>query len=317
MRGIDYWRSKVKAYLRDYVMENTGLKVLALMITAVIWLSVASRPVREVTLLDIPITFPKAPTLTITKYGAQSARVTLRGPSDVVDLIRASDLSLIGEVGAVEPGVRVIQLKLDRGNLPNSVEELRIEPLSVRVTVERVLEKEVPVKPRFDGEPPSGYEIVRWEVKPETITIAGGASLLKDVNEVSTETVTLTNLTAPISEQVAIDLGSPNITISGDRRNVTLTIEIREVRIERVIDDIPVVLVDAPANARSVPRSVRLTVAGPRSAVAIISASDFSVSAAYPEHGRALDRIAPEASVLRNSDRVQIKSIEPKFIRIR
>ena len=36
------WRTLkvLKEYAKDYVLENTGLKVLALLITAVIWLSV-------------------------------------------------------------------------------------------------------------------------------------------------------------------------------------------------------------------------------------------------------------------------------------
>ena len=319
MHRIYYWLNGVKAYLRDYVLENTGLKVLALMITAVMWLSVASRPVREVTLQEVPVRFPDLPNdLTITKYDARSARVTLRGPSDAVDPIRASDLSLVAEMTAVEPGVRVIQLKLDRSSLRGSAEEIGIEPRSIRVTVERVVEKEVPVKPRFEGDPAPGFEILGRMVAPATITIAGGASLLRDVGEVSTETVTLTNLTSSVSEQVAIDLGSPNITVSGeDRRKVQLTITIGEIQSERVIDRVPVSLINSPGAARPYPQYARLTVRGARSAVAGLSIADLSISADYSQM-KAASRDAPlTASLLRFQDKISVKSIEPKSVSIR
>ena len=47
----------IREYLKDYILENTGLKVLALLITAVLWLSVASRPVQQVTLRNVPSCF--------------------------------------------------------------------------------------------------------------------------------------------------------------------------------------------------------------------------------------------------------------------
>ncbi len=316
MSRIFYWFNQVKAYLRDYVLENTGLKILALMITVVMWLSVASRPVREATLQEVPVKFPDVPNnLTITKYDTQLARVTLRGPRDVLDPIRASDLSLVAEMSGIEQGIRVIQLKLDRISLPNSVEEISIEPRSIRVTVERVVEKEVPVRPRFEGEPAPGYEIVRLEVVPDKIRIAGGASLLRDVTDVSTETVILSNLTASLSEQVAIDLGSPNITVSGeDRRKVLLKIDISEVQTERAFDHVPVSVINAPGAARPSPQFVRVVLRGARSVIAALTSDDLSVSVEYS--GRKQVNTLT-AAVSRFQDKVFIKAIEPKTVSIR
>jgi hypothetical protein len=47
---MDWMNDYLKA-LKEYARpraENTGLKVLALLITAVLWLSIASRPVSQV-----------------------------------------------------------------------------------------------------------------------------------------------------------------------------------------------------------------------------------------------------------------------------
>src|ERR1051325_1768727 len=148
------WRTLkvLKEYAKDYVLENTGLKVLALLITAVIWLSVALRPVGRVTLHDVPIEFtnlPDSANLTVTKFDTLTAQVYVEGPRDVVDSLRPSEVSVLADMAGVEPGVRFRQLSLETSRLPASIKNWEVEPRSIRVTVERMIEKEVPVVPRF------------------------------------------------------------------------------------------------------------------------------------------------------------------------
>src|SRR3989441_7352900 len=96
----DYLKG-LKEYARDYVLENTGLKVLALLITAVLWLSVASRPVSQITLNAVPIVLVNLATspnpLTVSKYDTLTARVYLEGPRDVLDALRAGQLTVTAD----------------------------------------------------------------------------------------------------------------------------------------------------------------------------------------------------------------------------
>src|SRR5215468_4537534 len=130
----------LKEYARDYILENTGLKVLALFITAVLWLSVAAR-FSQTTFNPVPIEFSNlSPELTLSKYDIVSTKVFLRGPKDVIDSLRSSDLAVVADLQNVEPGVRVIPLKLDAQRLPPSIDgqNIDIEPRSIRVTIDRL-----------------------------------------------------------------------------------------------------------------------------------------------------------------------------------
>lgn len=311
----------LKEYGRDYVLENTGLKVLALLITGVLWLSVASRPVSQVALNAVPIEFynlSASPNLTVSKYDTLAARVYLEGPRDVLDSLRAGQFSVTADMLNVEPGVRVIPLSIDPSRLPASVKVKEIEPRSIRVTVERVIEKEVPIIPRFEGEPKSGYEVTDWQIKPDTVKIGGAESQVRDITEVSTESIRLADRTEPFSEQVAIDIGSPNLTISDDGgRNgkVMLTVNVGEVSKERVIDNIPVTLNGAPPQARVNPRMVRVTVYGARSAVDEITAADIRIAIDYQRGSSAFTPTITLAPGF--ADRVVIKSIEPQKVSVR
>jgi|SRR5215831_3030897 len=315
MHWIDDNLKALKEYARDYVLENTGLKVLALLITAVLWLSVASRPVSQVA-INGSIEFNLPESHAVSKYDTLNARVYLVGPREALDALRTGQLMVTADMTDVEPGVRVIALKVDPSRLPANVRVKEIEPPTITVTVERVIEREVPVTPRWEGDPPQGYQVIDWQITPPTVKIAGAESQMKELTRVSTETVRLTDKISSFSELVAIDIGSPNFTISEDSpRKVILQVTIEEARKERVIENIPVTVSDVPNRARAIPRSVSVTLYGARSAIDEITVSDISVGIEYQPGSRTF---TPQVTLSPAFvDRVTVRSIEPKTITVR
>jgi hypothetical protein len=136
------------------------------------------------------------------------------------------------------------------------------------------------------------------------------------MTEVTTETVRLTDKTEPFSQLVAIDIGTPNLSISNDAPSkVTLVVNIGEVRKERVIDNVPVALFGAPSRARVIPRLVRLMVYGPRSAVDALTAADLNVAVEYQAGSRLF---TPKVTLSPNyADRVVVRSVEPQKVQVR
>ena len=318
---MERYLTAIKEYLKDYILENTGLKVLALLITAVLWLSVASRPVAQVTLRNVPILFqnlPESPNLEVTDTDAPSAQVYLEGPRDIVDSIRPTEITVFADMRAVEPGVRVKQLTVDTGRLPASVKAV-VDPREIRVRVERVIEKDVPVKPRFDGEPPPGFELIGWQIVPPTVRIGGAESRVHDINEVSTETVRLSGHTEPMTENVAIDIGSANVNLSDQSpRKVTLSVVISEQRKERTLSGLPVTLINAPGGAKARPATVTVTLYGPRSLVDAITPDDVTVAVDFKSEPANPNRFKPEVTLTAAfADKVMVRSIEPATVQVR
>ncbi len=311
----------IREYLKDYILENTGLKVLALLITAVLWLSVASRPVAQVTLRNVPILFqnlPESPNLEVTDTDAPSAQVYLEGPRDLVDSIRPTEITVLADMRGVEAGVRVKQLMVDTGRLPASVKAI-VDPREIRVRVERVIEKDVPVKPRFDGEPPPGFEVVGWQINPPTVRIGGAESRVRDINDVSTETVRLTGRSDSLTETVAIDIGSANVNLSDQSpRKVSLSVVISEQRKERTLSGVPVTLINGPGGARTRPATVTVTLYGPRSLIDQITIADLSVTADFKSEPVGPNRFKPEVSLTAAfADKVMVRAVEPATIQVR
>ena len=121
--------------------------------------------------------------------------------------------------------------------------------------------------------------------------------------------------TESFTERVAIDIGSPNLSISDDnRRKVMLQVVIGEQRKERAFD-VPVALFDAPPRARVYPRSVRVTVFGPHSDVDAMTVADLNVGAQYQAGSPS---ISPKVTVSPSfADRVVVRSVEPGSVRAR
>lgn len=319
MNWLGKYRDAMREYARDYVLENTGLKVLALLITAVLWLSVASRPVSQIALNSVPIEFhnlPESPNLTVSKYDTLSARVYLEGPREVIESMRGAQFSVAADMTGVEPGVRLIPLSIDTKILPANVRVKDIEPRRIRATVERVVEREVPIVPRFEGKPPANFEVIDWHINPETVKIGGAESLVRDITEVSTETVSLTDRAAAFTDLVAIDIGSPNLSLSeSSGGKVTLFVNIDEIRKERVIANVHVTVLDAPPRIRAAPATVSVTVYGPRSVVDSLTAGDLDTSLIYQ---RGVRDFAPKVKLsIDLADRVVVRSVRPQRIRVR
>jgi YbbR domain-containing protein len=209
-----------------------------------------------------------------------------------------------------------VTLEVEPNRLPASVKVKAIDPQKVRVTVERVIEKEVPIVPRFEGEPPPGHQVVDWQITPASVQIGGAESQVQQTTEVTTETVRLTDRTESFSQQVAIDIGSPNLSISNDAPSkVTLTVNIGEVRKERVIDNVTVALFGAPSRARVIPRLVSVTIYGPVSAVEALTTGDLNAAVEY-QPGSLL--FTPKVTLSPTyADRVVVRSVEPPKVRVR
>lgn len=319
MDRMPYGLQALREYAKDYVLQNTGLKILALLITSVLWLSVASR-LGQVTLNPVAIEFSNpSPDLTLSKYDTLSAKVFLRGPKDVIDSLRSSDLAVVADLQGIEPGVRVIPLKVDVKRLPPSIDEqsIEIEPRSIRVTLERLIEVDLNVTPRIEGEVPPGYEIYQVITEPRTVKVNAPASHIKDVATVSTESVNVAGKTETFSQQVAVDTGSPNVNTNEENQKVRLTIKIGEARKERLLDKVPVTFLNVPPDLQPEPKFARVVILGPPSIVDALTPADIEVVADFATlTGQSRD-LQLVVKFPFHADRLTLRSVEPLAIRVR
>ena len=122
-------------FLRKYALNNLGLKLLALLISFLIWATYTSEPFVEVG-YTVPLEYLNIPpNLEITGDVPTQARVRVRGRAAVLRRISPADLAIPVDLSGAAPGEKSVTLSLSQMALPPSVELVRVTPPEVRLTL--------------------------------------------------------------------------------------------------------------------------------------------------------------------------------------
>jgi hypothetical protein len=97
-----------------------------------------------------------------------------------------------------------------------------------------------------------------------------------------------------------------------------LVVTIGEIHKDRTLEHVPVVLENAPRGSGSIAGYINVTINGPRSVVDQVTPEDIIATVDYRKDGRRVKNIAPDITLSSAySDRVVLKSYEPKTLRVK
>jgi YbbR-like protein len=122
-------------WLRRVLTQNVGLKLLALALAFTIWSAVGGDIATEI-LIAVPVEFRNVPSGV--HYDANPSRVEIRvrGPRWMVRRTSATDFSVpIDLSNMTQPGERIIVLKPQNVEAPNSVEIMDVTPPELKLSV--------------------------------------------------------------------------------------------------------------------------------------------------------------------------------------
>jgi hypothetical protein len=122
-------------WLRQFVLRNAGMKLLALAISFFLWSTYTAEPFAEVG-YNVPIAFVNVPAgLAISGDAPNAARVLVRGRAGLLRQLVPSDLSLSVNLSAATPGDTAIQLTPAMVEVPYGTEVVRVTPSGFRVSL--------------------------------------------------------------------------------------------------------------------------------------------------------------------------------------
>jgi YbbR domain-containing protein len=301
-----------KDTLRGYLVEHPGLKLLAGLITLVLWLSVSMQPISETT-LRLPITFQNVPRgYSVIDQDVDSVQVKVKGPNDILSRVRSGAVHLdtiIDLSGYLDrPGKRVVTLSSDNVSTPATVQAIDVTPSRISITLAQSTEKTVPIRPLFDGSPAPGYSMSDFRIDPATIKVRGAQNRLDQIDVAHTETILLTNRSSDFDTQVAIDVHDPSIEITQPTAKVHVIIvkAISEVTLDNV-----------PVKIGTQLQTVKVTLEGNGESLKSIKPSDLITSVDPTKIDR--DRMARvQVTVPKEyATNVTVKKVEPERVLIK
>ena len=188
--------------MRKMLRRNLGVKIISFLFAILFWLFVMNQGSADTLTGEqthtIPLVVNGLPQNMVVMTRLPSVRVRLQGynPSaNIKDLYAEVDLS------AGTPGELGYAIKV---NKPPGTKVIDLQPADVKLTLDTVQERIVPVEAIVSGKPEEGYQVGIPLVRPSAVNVRGPSSLLGTLEKVTVEiNVTGTKETMQVSRPVS------------------------------------------------------------------------------------------------------------------
>jgi len=264
--------SGLERVFRKIFMEDWSLKLLALAISLVLWLTVTGQNEPVTIRTSVLLNFIRPESLEIGNDPPRNVDVLLTASRHKLDRLRLPDLVATVDLSDQHAGERVLRLS-DRAQmeLPDGVRINAFQPSAIPVRLEPIVERQLQIEPQLDGKPAEGYEVYSFHPDKSSVTVHGPVNHVNALQKAPTETISIggrrESFTVP---NVAIDIPDPKVDLFDPV--VSVEIEIGERRAEKTFAGIP--LTGAPSTQ---PRTTTVTLFGPASLLAELRPEDIRI----------------------------------------
>jgi len=213
---------------RRFFFRNLGLKLLALAIALGVWFALSGQRRERISERSyrIPLSLVNAPARTIVASplpGAVDVRV--RGPFTALRQLEPEKLEAVIDLLSATPGEKIYRFAPEDINVPPEVEVIALSPAEVRVVLDRIAERLLPIVPALSGEVASGSQVVDITVEPRIARVVGPATALGKMNGIGTEPVSLADRSATFSATTTVRPDAPGVRVR-EGQIVNLTVRI-------------------------------------------------------------------------------------------
>ncbi|HKO98876.1 MAG TPA: CdaR family protein [Pyrinomonadaceae bacterium] len=215
----------IERWLRRILLEDWGLKLLALAVTIVLWMAVTGQNAPVTQRYGVQLTFLRPQGMEISNDPPDSVEVILTGsPAKLAEM--GPRLAAIVDIADQKPGERVIRLN-DRAQitLPSGVTIQGFRPSTANIRLEPVVESQVNIEVKFEGTLPEGYEVGTVSCSPGMVRLRGPADRINLQRKATTETVSLDRKTETFTlAGVAVITSDPKIEMLDPTVNIKVEV---------------------------------------------------------------------------------------------
>jgi YbbR domain-containing protein len=252
--------------------RHLGLKILAIALASVLWLTVAGEHVVERS-LRVPLAVRNLPlSLEIVGDLPSAVDVRVRGSSTQLSRLDPGEVVAMLDLGTARVGTRLFHLRTDEVQVPYGIEVAHVQPPSLSLQVEKAARRTVPIVPAIDGDPAPGFVVGRRSSEPSTVEIAGPESHVREVSEATTEPIDIDGKKERVRDVVAVGVTDSSVRLV-QPQNATVLVDIVLAPIERDVSGVPVRwrnLGQGLAAPRVLPATARVSIRGQRDVLASV-----------------------------------------------
>ena len=171
-----------------HFLRTSGLKLLAVLIAVVLWIQVHGQGVGSLS-MDVPLQVQGLQSdMVIVNDLPDHVRLTISGLQAQLASLKSTDIHVPIDVSDLkDPGVVERALEVSAIRLPVGLTIEKLQPDRLQLQVDRVVKREITVKPRL--ELPEGWKALDVQVEPDVVALAGPEVWLGALADVETTAV--------------------------------------------------------------------------------------------------------------------------------
>ena len=239
------------------VAKNWLLKLISLLLALTLWLFVGGEDRIDKNVM-VPIEIINLPrNLVISNQFKKEIEVSVSGPRSLILEMGNRSVTRQIDLSTATPGTMVIENSNQHIPVPRGVTVQRVQPSSIILSLDKLVQKELAITPRTTGRLAAGYYLKALNTDPDLITITGPQTILAQVEELFTRAISLEGLQNSTQLQIPLQLDANIIELIGET-SVTADLQIALETTTRSLEKVPVVLVEGGENWTIEPPTVKI-----------------------------------------------------------
>jgi len=219
--------------------KNWVLKLLSLLFALFLWYFVVGEDKVDMN-VTLPVEIVNLPRdLIISNQFKKQLEVTVSGQRSLIRGMTSQHISRTIDLSKAAPGAVVIQNNPDSISLPRGLSILRVQPPTLTLLLDRLIQKELSIKPVLVGNVHKNYSLESVTIEPSTLEISGPKSILAQEENLSTSPIDINDLDKSTVKQVPLAL-KPEIADLIGEPVVAVRFTIVELKKEMEFSTIPI-----------------------------------------------------------------------------
>ena len=213
--------------ITSLLFRNLGTKLLALSIACVAWYMLSGERRERISERSyrIPLSIVNVPRGTmIVSPLPDAVDVRLRGPFTPLRQLEPGKLETVVDLAGATPGEKRYDLEAGDVNVPPSIEVIAISPPELRIMLDAVSERSVPIVADLAGEPAAGFRVEDVSVDPRQARVVGPEKVLSRMSSARTEPVSVAGRSASFSTTPTLASPAPGVRV---REGPVVTVRVR------------------------------------------------------------------------------------------
>jgi YbbR domain-containing protein len=173
------------------VKREHKLKIISFLLAATLWYFIVwGKPIEK--RIEIPIVLKDNLNNTyIYEVNPSSINITITGTRSQFRTINFAKFQIDLDVSKYPPGIYQIRIPIEKINLPKEVKIKELNPTHITLVIKKISTKRVPVRIKLND---NTGEKIKLIVKPSVVTLKGYWEDLKEIDQVQTEEINLSEL---------------------------------------------------------------------------------------------------------------------------